>query len=151
LAVAGRLWLGDWAFEGAPELACLLLVAGSYFRIVSRRYSAMPDPASLLELASQEAASGRIDRAIERLTETIRWSPHLWQALQYRGELYLRQGERVEAAIEDFSEAIRLAPGEAHLYVLRGRAYGMLGDDECARRDQDTAAGLGGAGPVAQA
>ena len=41
-------------------------------------------------------------------------------------------------------EAIRLAPDEPHLYVLRSHVFGVLGDDSSARRDLETATRLGG-------
>ena len=67
----------------------------------------------------------------------------MWQAYQYRGELYLRQADLTGAARDDFSAALRLAPGEPHLYVLRGRAYTLLGDDSSAQRDYARAAESG--------
>lgn len=148
LPLAGRVFLGSWGFDGAAEIACLCLIAGGYFLIVSRRFLAIPDPASILEQAGQRASEGQSDRAIALLTEGIRLSPQLWQTFQYRGELYLRQGEQVEAALQDFSEAIRLAPQEPHLYMLRGNAYSLLGDELSSRRDYARAAELAGEGPL---
>jgi cytochrome c-type biogenesis protein CcmH/NrfG len=127
LPVVGRFVLGDWEFVGAGEIACLLLLAGAYFHLRSRRYAAKPDPATLLDQANQLAANGRTGRAIALLTKTIRQSPKLWQAYQYRGELHLRAGNAALAA-QDFAEAIRLAPNEPHLYLLREQAYTLLGD-----------------------
>src|ERR1035438_9695579 len=107
LPLASQIFLGGWGFDGAAEIGCLCLIAGVYFHIVSRRFPAVPDPATILERAGQRAASGRPDRAIALLTEGIRLSPELWQAYQYRGELYLQQGGQIDAARRDFSEAIR--------------------------------------------
>src|ERR1039458_10561547 len=129
LPLASRIFLGGWGFDGAAEIGCLCLIAGVYFHIVSRRFPAVPDPATILGRAGERAASGRPDRAIALLTEGIRLSPELWQAYQYRGELYLQQGGQTDAARRDFSEAIRLAPGEPHLYLLRGRAFSLTGDE----------------------
>jgi cytochrome c-type biogenesis protein CcmH/NrfG len=117
LPVVGRLVLGNWEFVSAGEIACLLLLIGAYFHVRSRRYFTKPDPATLLDHAHRLAASGRADRALALLTKTIRQSPKLWQAYQYRGELRLRLGE-FSLAAEDFAEAIRLAPDEPHLHVL---------------------------------
>jgi len=89
----------------------------------------MPDPATMLDQAIQLASSGQIDPAIALLTETIRLSPQVWQAFQYRGELYLRQ-QSFEAALRDLNEAIRLAPEEPHLYILRGQAHSLLGQNQ---------------------
>jgi Flp pilus assembly protein TadD len=81
----------------------------------------------LIDQDNLRGACGRIDRAIALLTKTIRQSPKFWQAYQYRGELYLRAGNAA-LATQDFAEAIRLAPGEPHLYLLREQAYSLLGD-----------------------
>jgi tetratricopeptide (TPR) repeat protein len=148
LPVASRIFLGGWGFDGAAEIGCLCLIAGAYFHIVSRRFPAVPDPATILERAGERAASGQSDRAIALLTEGIRLSPELWQAYQYRGELYLQQGGQTDAALQDFSEAIRLAPREQHLYLLRGRAYSLLGDEASARSDYASAAALAVEGSV---
>jgi tetratricopeptide (TPR) repeat protein len=139
LPIASWLFLGGWGFEGAGELACLCAITALYLTVRSRRLRALPDSATLLDEASQLASTGRIDRAIARLTRAIQLDPQLWQALQYRGELRLRMPETIAAGIEDISAAIRLAPKEAHLYVLRGQGYVLLGDLESAQRDSDTA------------
>jgi tetratricopeptide (TPR) repeat protein len=146
LPLASRIFLGGWGFDGAAETGCLCLIAGAYFYIVSRRFPAVPDPATILERAGERAASGRPDRAIALLTEGIRLSPELWQAYQYRGELYLQQGGQTNAALQDFSEAIRLAPRERHLYLLRGRVYSLLGDEVAAQGDYAKADALAGEG-----
>ena len=149
LPIASRLFAGVWGFDGAASLACLCLIVGTYFHIVSGRNSpAIPDPATLLDQALQLAASGRIDQAIAQLTAAIRLSPRLWQAFQYRGELHLRQRNDIDAALRDFSEAIRLAPQEPHLYVMRGQAHSLLGDNASARRDHEAAAALTSRDPL---
>jgi Flp pilus assembly protein TadD len=147
LPLASRIFLGNWGFDGAAELACLCLLAAAYFHIAGRRFPAIPDPATTLERAGERVSEGRNDQAIALLTEEIRLSPQLWQAFQYRGELLLAQTQ-AEAALRDFSEAIRLAPGEAHLYVLRGHAYNQLGDESASRSDYARAGELqGGVSP----
>lgn len=97
----------------------------------------------MLEKALGLAASGQVEEAIALLTKTIGLNPHFWQAFQHRGSLYLR-ANLVDRAIEDFSAAIRLAPEEAHLYGLRGKALSLLGDDQGAHRDYEAAVALGG-------
>ena len=130
MPVASKLFLGVWGFDGAAEIACLCLILGTYFHIAGRRRSqAIPDPATMLDQALQLAASGQMDEAIALLTQTIRLSPRLWQALQYRAELYLRQ-QSYDAALRDLDEAIRLAPEEPHLYILRGQAQSPLGEGQ---------------------
>jgi len=129
LPVASRLFLGGWGFEGAAEMACLCLFIGAYFHIVSRRkFPGVPDPAAMLDEAIHLGSSHQTGQAIALLTEAIRLSPWFWQALQCRGELYLAREDSVGAALDDFEEAIRLAPGEPHLYVLRDHARSLLGD-----------------------
>lgn len=148
LPLASRIFLGGWGFDGAAEIGGLCLLVGAYFHLVSRRFAAVPDPATILERAGQRASEGRGDQAIALLTEGIRLSPQLWQAFQYRGELYLRQGGQMEAALRDFSEAIRLGPREPHLYLLRAHVYGLLGDETSSRSDCQRAAALAGEGPL---
>jgi tetratricopeptide (TPR) repeat protein len=147
LPLASRIFLGNWGFDGAMEIGCLCLIAGVYFHIASRRFPAIPDPATTLEQAGERVSEGRNDQAIALLTEEIRLSPQLWQAFQYRGELLLTKDYQAEAALRDFSEAIRLAPGEAHLYALRGHTYSLLGDEEASSSDYARAASLSGGTP----
>ena len=125
MPAASKLFLGVWGFDGAAEIACLCLILGTYLHIAGRRAArAIPDPASMLDQAIQLASAGQVDEAIALLTETIRLSPQLWQAFQYRGELYLHQ-QSLDAALRDLDEAIRLAPEEPHLYALRGQAQNL--------------------------
>ena len=129
MPAASKLFLGVWGFDGAAEIACLFLILGTYFHIMGRRRSrAIPDPATMLDQAIHFASSGHVDAAVALLTETIRLNPQLWQAHQYRGELYLRQ-QSFDAALQDLDEAIRLAPEEQHLYALREQAHNLLGAD----------------------
>lgn len=129
LPLASWLFLGGWGFDGAGEMACLCLFIGAYFQIVSRRrFPAVPDPAAMLDEAIHLGSSNQSGQAIAWLTEAIRLSPWFWQAFQYRGELYLARQDSIQAALDDFEEAIRLAPGEPHLYVLRDRARSLLDD-----------------------
>lgn len=122
LPLAARLLLGSWEFPEALGVACLCGFAGAYLHLVSRRRRrAVPDPASTLEDAFEMAQAGQIDEAIALLTREIRRTPKLWQAYQYRGQLHLAKGE-AGPALSDIDEAIRLAPGETDLYLLRDAA-----------------------------
>ena len=56
----------------------------------------------------------------------------------------LAEPDAAESALKEFTEAIRLAPGEPHLYILRSHAFSLLGDDSSARADLEAAARLGG-------
>jgi len=143
LPVASRIFLGVWGFEGAAEISFLCLILGTYFYIAGRRGSrAIPDSATMMNQAIGLASLGRTDEAIALLTQVIRLSPRLWQAYQYRGEAYLTQRNSADKALQDFTEAIRLASEEPHLYWLRGQAHNLLGDDSAACRDYAVAAAL---------
>ena len=80
-----------------------------------------PDPDRIVPLSAHK------DLINERVGTggVIRLNPRVWQAFQYRGELYLRLG-RAEAALRDFMEAIGLAPEEPHLRFLRDQAMEQL-------------------------
>jgi Flp pilus assembly protein TadD len=56
----------------------------------------------------------------------------------------LGEPDAVESALQDFTEAIRLAPDEPHLYILRSHVFTLLGRDAAARTDLEAAARLGG-------
>jgi tetratricopeptide (TPR) repeat protein len=92
----------------------------------------------MLDRAQRLAASGKVPKAIAVLTQTIRLNPNLWQAYEYRGRLRVSEGDYFEA-IEDLSEAIRLAPQERHLYLLRAQVYDDLGQNILAQHDYETA------------
>jgi len=127
--VVGRMVLGNWEFGGSAEIACLLFAGRRLFPFAQppaiRRESRSGNAARPGQPARRQRPR---DRAVALLTKTIRQSPKLWQAYQYRGELHLRLGNAALAA-HDFSEAIRLAPNEPHLYLLREQAHALLGDD----------------------
>jgi tetratricopeptide (TPR) repeat protein len=124
LPLASRVFLGSWSFEEAGGVAFVCLLLGIYWHVVARRHKVLHDPATRLEQAMEAARAGEIDRAIALLTREIRLSPDLWQAHQYRGELYLAI-DCTAAALADFEAAIVLAPDEAHLRELRDRAAGL--------------------------
>ena len=58
----------------------------------------------------------------------------------------MRFGEpdAAESALQDLTEAIRLAPDEPHLYVLRSHVFTLLGRESSARADLEAAARLHG-------
>jgi tetratricopeptide (TPR) repeat protein len=144
LPITSRLFLGSWRFDGALDLAGLCLFAAAYLYFVGRdRRPPIPDSAAILDEALRLAALGETNRGIALLDEALRLSPHLWQARQYRGELRLGEPDAAESALKDFTEAIRLAPREPHLYILRSRAFTLLGRDPAARADLEAAARLG--------
>jgi len=110
LPLAAKLLLRSWEFDGAHGIACLLLaVAGSLLR---RAREAGADPRSRChpDAAIRVVALGQTDRGLALLDEALRLSPRLWQARQYRGEMRLAASDAAESALQDFTEAIRLAP-----------------------------------------
>jgi tetratricopeptide (TPR) repeat protein len=119
--IAGRLILGEWAFEGAGGIAGLWLMVGAYLYVRVQRMSKVEDGAALLDEAIHLASTGEPDRATKVLDRAIKENPSLWQAFQYRGELQMAMGA-TEKALEDFDKAIELAPEEPHLHELRARA-----------------------------
>ena len=145
LPLASQLFLGSWGFDGAPGIACLCLIAAAYLHFAGRkRQSPIPDSASILDKAIRLAASGETGRGIALLDQALRLSPRLWQAREYRGEMRLTEPNAAESALHDFTEAIRLAPGEPHLYILRSHVFTLLGQEAAARADLEAAARLGG-------
>ena len=147
LPLAGKVFFGGWGFDGAPGLAFLCLAAAGYLYFVGRMgRPPIPDPAAILDEAIRRAAAGDIDTGLALLDEALRLSPRLWQAFQYRGQMRLGEPEAAELALQDFTEAIRLAPDEPHLYILRSHLFARLGRDSSARADRETAARLGGDG-----
>jgi tetratricopeptide (TPR) repeat protein len=127
MAVGGKILTGDWPFDGSLELSFVCVATGAVFHVLGmRRFASLPDPSALLNQAFTVASSGRIDGAIGILSKAIEENPQLWQAYQYRGELYLTLQNNTAAA-RDLTQAIRLAPEERHLYELRDRATGPAG------------------------
>jgi len=143
LPLASRLFLGSWEFDGATGIACLCLVAAAYLYFAGRvRRPPIPDSATILGEAIRLAASGETGQGIALLDEALRLSPRLWQARQYRGQIRLAESDAAESALRDFTEAIRLAPDEPHLYILRSHVFDLLGRDSSAQADLETAARL---------
>ena len=130
LPVAGKIVLGVWAFQESAAIAviCFAIAAYLYMRSLGR-IPTIPDSAAMLERANRLSGSGKMAKAISILTKALGLDRKLWQALQYRAELRASQGD-YRGALDDVSEAIRLAPQEQHLYLLRARVYGAMGPDK---------------------
>ncbi len=145
LPLAGQLFLGGWRFDGALGVAGLCLVAAAYLYFVGREgRSSRPDSAAILDEALRLAETGHVRRGISLLDLAIREDPGLWQAWQYRGEMHFGLEGGAASAVEDFTKAIRLAPDEPYLFVLRSRASALLGDEAAAQADHESGARLGG-------
>ena len=119
-------------------MAVYLYFAGRVHRLP------LPDPATIVGEAIRLAASeGETSRGIALLNEALRLKPRFWQARQYRGQIRLREPDAAESALQDFTEAIRLAPDEPHLYILRSHVFTLLGRESSARADLEAATRLG--------
>jgi tetratricopeptide (TPR) repeat protein len=142
MPMASRIFLGVWGFHEAAVISTICFIAGIYLyaRNLGRRLW-IPDSASMLDRARRLGAAGKVPKAISVLTQAIRLNPLLWQAYEYRGYLRLAQSEHAEA-LKDFSEAIRMAPRERHLYVLRAQIYSALGQPILATQDYQMASTL---------
>jgi tetratricopeptide (TPR) repeat protein len=142
MPMASRILIGVWGFHEAAAISIICFVAGIYLyaRNLGRRLW-IPDGATMLDRARRLGAAGKVPKAISVLTQTIRLDPLLWQAYEYRGYLRLAQSEYGEA-LKDFSEAIRMAPREQHLYVLRAQTYSALGQPILATQDYQMASSL---------
>jgi Tfp pilus assembly protein PilF len=142
MPVAGKILLGVWEFHEATAIAVICFTIAVYLYLINRgRMRTIPDGAEMMDRALQLAASGKIAKASSLLTKALSLDPKLWQAFQYRGELRVSQGD-YRGGVDDFSEAIRLAPQERHLYLLRAEVYRTMGKESPAQHDYETASRL---------
>jgi serine/threonine-protein kinase len=143
MPVAARIVLGVWAFQEAGAISITCFAIATYLHLRSRgRTPTTPDGAEMMDRAFRLTASGKMARAISILTKTLRLDRKLWQALQYRAQLRASQGDYVRA-LEDLDEAIRIAPKERHLYLLRAHVYSAMGQESPAQQDYEAASRLG--------
>jgi Flp pilus assembly protein TadD len=143
MPVGAKILLGVWGFQEAAAISIICFAIATYLYLMSRgRTLTIADGAEMMDRARRLAASGKMAKAIFVLTKTLRLDPKLWQALQYRGELRVSQGD-YGGALDDFSEAIRLAPHERHLYLLRAQVHRAMGQESPAQHDYETASRIG--------
>jgi Flp pilus assembly protein TadD len=143
MPAASRILLGVWEFHEAMAISIICFAIAAYLYVVSRgRTLAIPDSAEMMDRARRLSASGKVATAISVLAKALCLDPKLWQAFQYRGQLRVSQGD-YRGALQDFSDAIRLAPQERHLYFLRAQVYSMIGQETPAQHDYETASRLG--------
>ncbi|MFN8496577.1 MAG: tetratricopeptide repeat protein [Anaerolineae bacterium] len=91
-------------------------------------------------LANCYLDSGDSVRALENYNKAIELDKDPYDIMD-RGQIYVEQGN-LEAAIKDFTEAIRLKPDLSWAYYYRGLAYGRQKDNEKAVADLKQAASL---------
>ncbi len=80
----------------------------------------------------KQEARAAFDKAIQD-------DPKNPEAYFARGFNILSDGSQMDAAISDFNKAIELKPEYARAYLMRGRAYAALGDNDHAKADRDKA------------
>ena len=104
----------------------LILALSVSNRTVPPTLQAAPEPDAFL-CADANTAVGMAILACTRLLESGRYDATGRAAwLSNRGLHWQRSGHLAEA-VQDFSEAISLAPDNAQLYISRGASYGMAG------------------------
>jgi tetratricopeptide (TPR) repeat protein len=80
--------------------------------------------------------------AIAAYDEAIHRNPTHPLAFYNRGTAYLYLGQ-YQPALNDYSEAIRVSPGDAEVYAARAFCYALLGRNGEAQQDVKRAAKLG--------
>ena len=80
-----------------------------------------------------------LDKAIEDLSVSVRESESHFDYAQ-RGKLYFKNND-FEKALQDYTEAIRLAPGTQNYYVMRAEIYRKMGKTTEADADELKAKG----------
>lgn len=68
----------------------------------------------------------RFEQAQSALRNALELAPDLWEAHRVNG-LYLENQAQYQAAIDEYKEAVRLAPNMTFLYIKLGQSYRQLG------------------------
>jgi len=109
------------------------------------RFAATLTPSSSARIAYSESkalsSAGEYEKAIEKLNEAIRLDSLYAAAYSSRGFAYLHTGQN-QQAIQDYDEAIRLAPERVDLYndyFNRGFVYNAIGQHQRAVEDYNEA------------
>jgi tetratricopeptide (TPR) repeat protein len=105
------------------------------------------DPADRIQAARESMANLRLDRALKEIDKALEADPHSVEAWKLKGEIALRRGD-LDTALECWSEASRLSPGDVELLISIGdlliRRNDRLDDalavyEEILKRDPDNA------------
>ena len=83
-----------------------------------------------------------MQETIAAYDEAIHRNPRHPLAYYNRGTAYLDLGQ-YQPALNDYSEAIRVSPGDAEFYAARAFCFALLGRNGEARHDVKRAAELG--------
>jgi tetratricopeptide (TPR) repeat protein/tRNA A-37 threonylcarbamoyl transferase component Bud32 len=109
---------------------------------IERALKVAPD-AERLRLKSQILFQlGRYADARDILSQALKMAPDKFWLYFDRGSCSASLNEN-EKAVEDFSTAIKMRPGEPKSYGARARAYKSLGKEDLARKDVERARQLG--------
>jgi len=99
------------------------------------------DPVAYLnraDLYMRAEPAARLQEAIEDFTRAVAAGGA--DATLHRRRAYAcLRANRLQDAVDSFSEAIRLEPGFRQTYIDRGKAYQAMGEDQKAQQDSDTA------------
>lgn len=101
--------------------------------------AAKPDARAMVYRGISHQSQGDYDRALADYSDAIRLDASLVFAYSKRGALLVNQKAQVRKAIDDFSAALVLTPGDGDLLAQRGDAYGALGDYGAALSDLNRA------------
>jgi hypothetical protein len=103
-------------------------------------------PADLTERGLKELRSGQYDKAIATCTQAVQLDPRNDEALLYRGRAYHFRNAKGDPqhALEDFTDAIELAPKSSDAYYSRALVYRELGKTRLADADDESARALDG-------
>lgn len=108
-------------------------VAFQYFENVLRINPDHPDAAYGRAKLLQDL--GRIDDAVTAYKELSEKSADCVRCHYNLGAIYLELMKDYQKAVDEFTETIKLEPGNPQNYFARGYSYAKLGDEESARAD----------------
>lgn len=77
-----------------------------------------------IKMAEEDSADGKLDEALEKLTEVISEDPGIMEARQVRAQIYL-QKNRPEEAIAEAQEALKIDPEYETAIFTLAQAYKM--------------------------
>jgi tetratricopeptide (TPR) repeat protein len=95
------------------------------------------DDAALFNRSAAYATQMKHQEALTDANELLRRAPSA-RAYSHRGWLHLQTGA-LTAAIDDYTESIRLDPTDSHPYLRRAETYEKLGDTAKAQLDREAA------------
>ncbi|MGD9614740.1 MAG: hypothetical protein AB7H90_02545 [Alphaproteobacteria bacterium] len=110
----------------------------------------LDDPELLLDRAEAAGAAGLYGKAVADLDRVLTADPARVEALIYRAAAN-RALERLDPALDDITQALKLAPGSVPALLERGNIRSLRGDREGARLDWERVAAMSPVSPEAAA